>query len=444
MIGLYSFVSKTTKCAQCVFNHMGITVSPITIGKALVVNAETASSELRARIKGGSEIGLMYNNLVIYNRKQEETELNKNELLQLTACGGYFLRFPSQSAQEINSIPDPTLLMSAGIGEVEGQAGFVDIDEYSRRPTPVGIPNKHLFRDNPKYEKLNPTDILNLDSIDIYYPKMVKGHLQQVLRKYAGEDMDLNPNKYLTGYKVPELFQIPVHKSQIFILTTHDLDGSTLEGNEEILQELITMIGAELEDMKGTRIPLSGDQMTVVHARSVHDLRIRDCIEYHVAYPYPWTGFLHYGFAAADAVRRANMGGMDAKDSAQFTRFARHLGRMRVSEKGGDYNVTHRLIIQIMEGHILPTFLEISKSNWLAQLRTKIRTVNWVDWIDKSFIEFYPPVKVDVLRTNALDSAQAQWQTLAEPISALDLGKGTPLQKEFLKKKDKLIKPEFL
>lgn len=328
--------------------------------------------------------------------------------------------------------------------EAYTQGGFVDIDEYDTKPASVGIPNKHLFRNNPKYEKLNPTDILNSDSIDLYNPEMVKGQLQQVLRKYVGGDMDLNPDKSLIGYKVPILFEIPVHKSEIFTLSTLDLNESTVEGNAEILEELITMIGAKQEEMEGTTIPLSGDQMTVVRARSVHDLRIRDCVQHRAAYPYPWTGIRHYGFAVADAVRRANMGGVDGKDPSSFTRFAKHLGRTRVLEKGGDYNATHRLIVQIIEGHILAAFLEISKSGSLEQLRTKIRRENWVNWVDKIYAEYYPLIKVGVLRTNALDSALEAWQALAGPIRTLDPGNRTLLQKEFRKKKDKWVKAESL
>lgn len=207
LIGLYTFISKTTKRAQFVFNHMGVTVSPITIGKSLVYNADTAALETRSRIRAGAKIGFMYDNLVIYQQKGEETEDNKNESLQLTACAGYFLRMPNQSAQEINSQPDRALTMCASMEEVEDEyflepgSGFVDIDEYEDKSSTIGIPNKHLFRDNPQYNKLTPNDILNMNSIDSYYPDMVKGHLNNVLRKYAGKDMRLNPDKTLAGYQ---------------------------------------------------------------------------------------------------------------------------------------------------------------------------------------------------------------------------------------------------
>lgn len=85
--------------------------------------------------------------------------------------------------------------------------------------------------------------------------------------------------------------------------------------------------------------------MTVVCARSVRDIRIRDCVEHRAGYPYPWTGFLHYGFAAADAVPRANMCGTDGKDTLSFAGFAEHPGRSSVCGKRGDYNVTPSLII---------------------------------------------------------------------------------------------------
>lgn len=245
-------------------------------------------------------------------------------------------------------------------------------------------------------------------------------------------------------HQVPTLFQIPLHKSDIFTLPTLDLDESTLEGNADIIEELITQIGAKLEEMIETSIPLSGDQMTVVRARAVQTLRIRDCAEHRAAYPYPWSGFLHYGFAAADAVRRANMGGRDGKDPASFTRFATHLGRTRVLEKGGDYNATHRLIIQVMEGHILAALMEVSKSTSLEELMAKSRTDNWMAWIDQVSAEYFPLIKVGFLRSNATIGALTEWQAQADPIRAICVADRTEQQKAFLKGKDKWIKSRAL
>lgn len=151
-----------------------------------------------------------------------------------------------------------TLLITASVMEFEDEAyalgGFVEIDEYDKKLVSVGIPNEHHFRDNAKYKKLNPSE-LNLDSIDIYYREMVKGHLQQVLRKYVSAVMDLNPAECLFGYKVPVLFEIPLHKYEIFTLSTHNLDESTLEGNAEIHEEPIATIGAKLEIWRERQSP---------------------------------------------------------------------------------------------------------------------------------------------------------------------------------------------
>jgi len=46
---------------------------------------------------------------VIYDRKGEESQVNKNQSLQLTTCAGYYLKMPDKSADKMNLIPDPDL-----------------------------------------------------------------------------------------------------------------------------------------------------------------------------------------------------------------------------------------------------------------------------------------------------------------------------------------------
>ena len=113
MMAAFNFASKTGKRANAVLNQLGLTVSPVTFSSALKKNASAAVNSIKKKIEKGGKPALFYDNLVIYDQKGEETEINKNRSLQLTVCAGYFLRLPAESAQELNAMVDPMLAIRA-------------------------------------------------------------------------------------------------------------------------------------------------------------------------------------------------------------------------------------------------------------------------------------------------------------------------------------------
>lgn len=458
-MGLFSYCNKTSKRAIAVFNQMGITVSPNSTNRGLKFNSQLAVEHVRSQMREGKKIAFIYDNLVIYDQKAEETETNKNRSLQLTACAGYFLKLPDESPEEINSAVDtmltlrkevnhlrPTPTIEDVLDEGDKQHEYMDIDPsplIQNQPSiQIALESKHLFRNVPDFEHVNTLDILSPDSVDKYYPAMVKGHLTSVLRKYCTEAIQQNPNCTLKGYEVPVIFQIPTNKSEIFTLPTLDLDESTIDGNAEIMEQLIREIGMKLEDMVNLTVPISGDQMTLIRMRTVKDLRMRDEPEHRADHVYPWMGFLHFGFAAADTVKRCNLGGKSGRDPASFTKLCGILGRTRVLDSKPDYNATHRLIVQIMEAHMLAAFVEIAGVKNLDALKTKVAVVNWVDIIDQVYAEFYPLAKVGNLRKSAHEAAQAIFDQREVLIRAKKPANRTLDEIAFLKQKTKFIRDE--
>ena len=104
IVAAYCFASQTGKRVTAVLNQLGLSVSPTTFASALKHNSSAACAVVKEGIQAGRKIGLFYDNLVIYDKKGEESEINKNRSLQLTACGGYFLQLPAESAEEINRV----------------------------------------------------------------------------------------------------------------------------------------------------------------------------------------------------------------------------------------------------------------------------------------------------------------------------------------------------
>ena len=78
IIAAYSFASRTGKRAIGVLNQLGLSVSPTTFASALKHNASTLFATVKTGIRAGRKIALFYDNLVIYDKKAEESEVNKN------------------------------------------------------------------------------------------------------------------------------------------------------------------------------------------------------------------------------------------------------------------------------------------------------------------------------------------------------------------------------
>ena len=459
IMAAYNFAARTSRRACAVMNQLGITtLSPLTFERALKHHARKACQEVKQQVAQGRKIAFFYDNLVIYDRKAEESLLNKNRFLQLTTCAGYFLKMPEKTAEEINSIADPDLSMrlfpsmeargiiplresdsltqvltdcenSANIQVplpptisnstlMESEPDYVDFTDSSRGNSPdaieaSGIETTKLFRQNPNYVSIRPLDVICADSActEEFYSSTVKAHLCMVLARHCNSALKENRNREIKPYPLKTLYQVPIESADIFTLPTLDLDESTIDGNAAILEQLIHEIGVNLKDIQGITIPISGDQMTLSRMRSVQELRIRDIPEHRAQFATPWMGFLHYGFAAIDVVKRCNLGQQGGGDPGSIETMVQLLGRTGILDGKPNFNATHRLIEEMCDAYILSAFMEIAQVQSLSGLKEKLSTENWIQLVDQVYIEYYPLNKVDVLRTRATEVSTALYES---------------------------------
>ena len=471
IVAAYSFASRTGKRVTAVLNQLGLSVSPTTFASALKHNSSAACAVVREGIQAGRKVGLFYDNLVIYDKKAEESEVNKNRSLQLTACGGYFLQLPAESAEAINSAHDPTLnyrtrdtcqngttatpnplcaetprpTSDSPIGPSGHVAEFDPLDSPRANASTrhaTGIESKLLLHPNPDYSTLQTLDILHTGTIHKHYEETVKGHLCILLRKHFNQAMLKNPTRGLLGkeYALKTLFQMPIMKSEVFTLPTLDLDESTIDGNAAILETLVGSIGFTLEGLQESIIPISGDQMTLGRIRGVQELRVRDRLEHRAKYAEPWMGFLHFGFATVDVIKRCNSGTAGGGDPGSLSTFVQLLGRTGILDSKPNFNAIHRLVEEIGEASNLAGFMEVAGVKTMAELERKIETCDWIDLVDKVYEEYFPLNKVGALRANALREATILYEEKLDDVRAVRATRRTQAQKDFLA----LSKPVFI
>ena len=474
IMAAYNFSTQTSKRTCAVLNQLGVTVSPVTFTQALKHNAHEAAVDLKKKVLKGNKIGFFYDNLVIYDRKAEESLINKNQSLQLTACAGYYLNLPTDTAENINATVDPELAIRptpnlservliplkrsdllleaqaenaiertispvACCDSTDAESDYVDLTDSSsdgRRATRTpGIDMGKLFRKNPNYLSLRPLDVICSESLQGFYVSTVKAHLCAVLSRHCGHALKENPNcSTIRPYEMETLYQVPIEPSEIFTLPTLDLDESTIDGNAAVLEELIREIGLPLEDILGTAIAVSGDQMTLSRIRSVQELRIRDEPEHRASYVSPWMGFLHYGFAAVDVVKRCNRGQYGGGDPGSIETLVQLLGRTGILDARPNFNATHRLIEEMCDSYILSAFMEITRTQSLSALnRVLAESKNWVSFVDEVYDEYYPLGKVDFLRSRAKESAMAKYTSRIQEIRSLPSAQRTQAQQDLLK-----------
>ena len=294
IMAAYNFATSTSRRACAVLNQLGITVSPLTFGCALKQHAHEACQEVKWQVLQGRKIAFFYDNLVIYDRKAEESLVNKNRSLQLTTRAGYYLKMPDKTAEELNSFADPDLdlrpipsMGARGIipmrqsgslfqvqtegeslvdtapppsatncAQMEPEQDYIDFADSSRENSPgaielPGIETSKLFRKNPDFLKIRPLDVISADSAytEEFYSETVKAHLCMVLARHCSSALKENPNHGIEPYKLKTLHQVPIESADIFTLPTLDLDESTIDGNAAILEELIHEVGLKLEDI---------------------------------------------------------------------------------------------------------------------------------------------------------------------------------------------------
>lgn len=129
--------------------------------------------------------------------------------MQLIACTGHILATPDKSIIEINKILDTNLdLHHASVQEIMEEY-IMDINKQDsadagNHDMSFAFDQNTLFHKNPKYADWKPLDIMNPESINEYYLKMVKGHLTMVLQKYCRAKIVRNKEKR-AGYQILEI-----------------------------------------------------------------------------------------------------------------------------------------------------------------------------------------------------------------------------------------------
>jgi hypothetical protein len=454
VMGLYLFASRAGKRVIAVLNHLGLCMSYTTVLTALKLNAQKEEDELRQRVKTEA-VGITYDNLTNHNKVSSETLFNKSVLYCFTAAAVFFICMTESLAlrlcRAVHGLKEactlrPELRLP---GETAAQfnrrlrycngADELPAPEADAAPRSVGpmLQDQLLFA-KPSWDSLTAEEVLNDDVLAEYWPKVARGIICNVLRKHyeteikeSGED----------GYDVPVLHQLEPIRSEVRTLATMKLDESTIEGNIEVLHNIVEQqLGYSLDELVDKVIPVSGDQMTLMRIASAQKLRVRDFDKFRLLWARTQTGLLHLRMAAIHMVYLAHWGRKDGRDPASLAKFAKQLGRTKVDEKTVDLNASHELLTQNLEAHVLAAMIENGCNGRLDGLKDLMKSNRWPQVVDSVVDTFLNRSKVGELRDKARDAARRSLENLQPDDVELEITKDAAVEKakeEFQNEQDK-------
>lgn len=210
-----------------------------------------------------------------------------------------------------------------------------------QRPT-VDMSKDHT--DQLSMEDLYPTKEQSVRLCNTY-----RCHLVEVLvRRVKG--FEHNP------FPVPVQCQLPLEKTEMYPLPSMHFDQSTVDGNRDILEEImekVTLLNPVWFEKR--RMILAGDQLTLARIRSIARLRWDEPKAYHrLEWAIPVVQLFHLQMLFAKTIFKTHHGKDDKKATPGSLRhFLQVLERKRISVDKSNFHDLDQFLRQVFDGMVL-------------------------------------------------------------------------------------------
>lgn len=259
-MGFYSYASRIPKRAISVFNRLGLCCSYESVISAMEYCAKGVEREARRRAGENSEsLMVMYNNFDIQTEVQDQRLHNKAILQHNTIGAVIFLR--RKNGKPWMSGSEGSIQEESAPGQFAGQEWIYE------------LPTRKWVIDS-QVNDFRASDIMKplWSNIGTYWPSFARAMVNDILWKYAGDDMGKNSEfpATLQRFEHPEVFQLNNAQVDAYPLEAWDLNEATLEGSKDILDCIRVVLGLSDNWVKAERLcPISGDQLTISKIRTL-------------------------------------------------------------------------------------------------------------------------------------------------------------------------------
>jgi len=262
-----------------VLNQLGIICSYDKSLRAMHNFGLSQQQEMQEKVTGGTPFMLCWDNLVLTEKKEEETLHNRRMLLSMKSGYVQFLHIPPPppSAENRNN-PDHWML--AAYSNIMGT-----IQNNGTRG--IGLPECPLEVAEPRYHAVDPFDLLFVGSIQKHQPLIARGHAARILQRFCGTSLDVYKAPGGTRPVLPalpdgpEYYTIAEVKSSLYVLRIFDVDETTLDGTSRLVDLLMEDLNFAAKDLNDHQVDMVGDHARV---RSLQQLRVRDYSEHRMAF----------------------------------------------------------------------------------------------------------------------------------------------------------------
>ncbi|KAG0349917.1 hypothetical protein BGZ54_004123 [Gamsiella multidivaricata] len=201
----------------------------------------------------------------------------------------------------------------------------------------------------------NPARHLTLDHLiphadnEDHLRLVFRHHLTKVLNRRIPA-LDSRPECVMPA---PTKRLLPYNATTTFPLPSMNIDQSSIQGNQEILNAIMeSALELPPEWFNNRRLILAGDQLTVSRLRSLKQLRWDDVSTYHrLDWAIPVMQLFHMQMLLASTILRTHYGSMSAPGSLAYN--AVMLGRKRVNLDKPDFHATDELLRHTFDGIVL-------------------------------------------------------------------------------------------
>ncbi|KAF9306638.1 hypothetical protein BG003_000957, partial [Podila horticola] len=169
---------------------------------------------------------------------------------------------------------------------------------------------------------------------------VIRHHLVDVLRQCVQNFKKLSD----TALHMPIIKILPTKTTPTIPLPSMHVDQSTIQGNQEVIDTILTSVTDLPHDwFKGRWVLLGGDQLTVARIRSAIALRWDDISAYYrLEWAIPVMQLFHLQMLLASTILRTHYGAHGTPGS--LAAIAGMLGRKRVGTDKPDFHATDELL----------------------------------------------------------------------------------------------------